>query len=110
MSKLIFKISIREFNKFKENIVSYEENKRKLPCSSASDLTYFIQKCNLNCYLKHQSNGFRQENSNKTNSPYWRGVYRCSNNGCCKYEFNVEFNENSDEMVKFCCLIYGQIK
>ena len=106
---MIFKISIREFNKFKENAVSYENNKRKLPCSSASDLSFFIQKCNLICYLRHCSNGFKQDNSLKKNAPYWRGVYQCTNNGCCKFEFTVEFDVESEEMVGFCCLIYGEI-
>jgi hypothetical protein len=105
---LIFKISIREFNKFKENAVTYENNKRKLPCSSASDLTLFIQKSNLSCYLRHCSNGFRRDNSIKKNAPFWRGVYQCTNNGCCKFEINVDFDEESDEMVEFSCLIYGE--
>jgi hypothetical protein len=90
-------------------MVCYEDNKRKLPCSSSSDLTYFIQKCNLNCYLRHKSNGFKQENSIKKNAPTWRGIYYCTNNGCCRYEFSVDYDDSSDDMVEFCCLIYGDI-
>ena len=60
-----FKVSLIVLNQFKESMVFYENNKRKLLASSASDLTYFLQKCNLNCYLKLHRNGFRQDNLKK---------------------------------------------
>jgi hypothetical protein len=49
------------------------------------------------------------DESRKINCPYWRGVYECSNIGCCKFEFEVQnFNEISQKMVDFSCVIRGK--
>ncbi len=59
--------------------------------------------------MRHISNAFKIDDSRKINCPYWRGVYECSNIGCCKFEFDVQnFNENSQKMVEFSCLIRGK--
>ena len=62
------------------------------------------------CYVKHSSNCFKTEGSRKHKSPFWRGIYQCSNVGCCKYEIEVDdFDENSQSMVTFDCLVIGKI-
>lgn len=116
VSKLKFCISLRDFNKFQQDKVVYNSQltlkgqsfKIKLPSSSASDLTLFIQKCNLPCFLKHNSNAFKS-GQNKKNAPFWRGVYSCSNLGCCIFHFIIKKLDETIDFVYFEALIYGKI-
>ena len=59
--------------------------------------------------MKHVSNAFKTDDSRKTNSPFWRGVYECTNAGCCKFEIEVQkFDEDCQTMVEFSCIIIGK--
>jgi hypothetical protein len=43
-----------------------------------------LQECNIKCWICSEHNYFKKNNSQKTNSPFWRGSYKCIDPLCSK--------------------------
>ena len=67
-----------------------------------------IQEKGINCWLKCKWNWFKETNSKKKNSPFWKGVFNCINQDC-ENKF-IAFIQNGVDEKKKSCLIRNRIK
>ena len=80
-----------------------------LPADSALNFTNYLQEIGEKCFLKHQSNAFKNGERKKVCS-FWRGRYCCRVKDCATYEFEIkQLDENTDSKVLLNCKVRGEI-
>ena len=94
------KFSFEEWLEISGN-VSYKDNRKVLKASFCNKLTFKLNELNYNCTLKCIYNYFKQPDSRKKTSSFWRGSFQCVNKACnALFSANIQ-NENQADNPTF---------